>query len=208
MKRTMSITVACAVMISTAVAGSAAVIGDTNWADSVDAYSGNIQNFGGEMMTVSTEFWLTGPSDADANGNGYAWDAGDSDYVGGWRSGAPDEFIIIQWDTGISDLAGDDLVIRQYAGGMASANVLASVDGISFTQIGAIGGGTPGYFSDAAFDFAGLFGDDVHYVKVERVGNGPQTGMFFDSFAGVPEPTTFALLGCGAATLIRRRNRK
>ena len=202
----MSTIMVCTVMIATAVAANASVIGDMNWADSVEDYSSKIQNYGGTIMTSSTEFWLTGPSDADCDSNGYAWDSGDPDYVGGWRSNAPNEYMVVKWETAIPDVAGDDLTIRLYAGPATSANVLASVDGMDFTQIGTIGSGTAGYLEDVMFDFAGKFANDVHYVKVLRVGNGPNTGIFCDSFAGVvPEPTTLTLLGCGVIALIRRR---
>jgi len=194
------------VAAATAASANAGIIGNTNWADSVFDYSSNIQNYGGTLMTEATEFWVTGLSDADVDGNGYAWDAGDLDYVAGWRSNAPGEYIILEWNTGIPDLVGDDLTIRLYGGPSASASVFASTDGTEFTQIGTLGGGTPGYLRDESFDFAGMLGDDVYYVKVERIANGPQTGMFFDSFAGaVPEPSTLALLGVGILGLIRRK---
>jgi len=206
---TRALMIACALLGSMAIPASAAVVNGTNWADSVGAYSGNIQNYGGTMMSSGTEFWLTGEPDADADENGYAWDVGDPDYVGGWRASAPSEFIVMEWNLGIPDLVGDDLTIRRYGGPSASANVLASVDGTSFTPIGTIGGGTPGYLTDATFDFAGLFADDVQYVRVERIGNGPQTGMFFDAFGGiVPEPATLSLLGIGAVALLRHRKHK
>jgi len=195
------------VVAAIATSANAGIIGNTNWADGVFDYSSNIQNYGGTLMTEATEFWVTGPSDADVDGNGYAWDAGDLDYVAGWRSNAPGEYIILEWNTGIPDLVGDDLTIRLYSGPNASASVFASTDGTAFSLIGTLGGGTPGYLRNESFDFAGLFAEDIHYVKVERVANGPQTGMFFDSFAGavVPEPSTLALLGVGIFGLIRRK---
>ncbi|MEW6200024.1 MAG: PEP-CTERM sorting domain-containing protein [Planctomycetota bacterium] len=173
----------------------AEIIDGINWADDVYSYSANIQNYGGELMTPSTEWWLTGPPDADCNGNGYAWDPGDQDTVAGWRAAMPDEYVTMYWETGIPDLAGEDLVIRLHGGPSAAADVFASVDGGVFGFIGAIGGGTPGYFRDEAFDFAGLFAESVHYVKVLRTTSGPQTGMFFDAFGGnVPEPSSLALM--------------
>ncbi len=204
--RTLAMMTVLAMATTTSV--TAAVIEGINWADDAAEYSSKIQNYGGTLMDASTEWWLTGPSDADVDGNGYAWDAGDLDYVGGWRSNAPNEYITMYWETGIPDLAGDDLIINMYGGPGASANVFAGIDGKSFTPIGSIGGGTAGYFRDETFNFAGLFGEVVQYVRVERIANGPQTGMFFDSFAGaVPEPATFVLLACGTCALIRRKNR-
>ncbi len=186
----------------------AAVINGQNWADSAYEYTTNIQNYGGELMsTNSSTWWVTGVSDADVDGNGYAWDAGDNDYVAGWRANAPGEYIIVKFDIGLEDLAGNDLVIHIYGGSSASASVLASTDGSSFTEIGTIGSGTPGYFCDETFDFAGLFGSDVHYVKVLREANGSKTGMFFDSFASVPEPATMTMLVCGAAAMLARRRK-
>ncbi len=182
----------------------AEMIGGQNWADAVTDYTANIQNYSGEIMSAATEWWVLGPSDADVNGNGYAWDDGvDQDYVAGWRSNAPGEYLIVEFDTGLADVQGNDLVIHMYCGTSADASVLASVDGISYTEIGSLEPGTPGYFSDEEFDFDGAFASDVHYVKVVRVANGPQTGMFFDSFASVvPEPGTMSLAALGLGSLL------
>jgi len=194
------------VLCATAAMAAASIRQGVNWADEVVDYSSKIQNYGGVLMSDATKFWGTGAPDADANGNGYAWDIGEPDYVAGWRTTDAAQYIIVKWDVGIADLSGDDLTIRMYGGPSASATVLASNDGVDFTQIGTIGAGTPGYLRDETFDFAGLFTDDVHYVKVLRVTSGPQTGMFFDSFGGtVPEPTTMVLLIGGGAVLLRRR---
>lgn len=197
-----------AAMLTAALGAEAAIVGSYNWADRVEGHSGLIQNYAGTLITPGTEFWLTGPGDADADSNGYAWDPGDPDYVGGWRSNAPSEFIIMQWDQGIPDLIGNDLIIRLYSGPSASANVLASVDGTVYEAIGTIGGGASGYLSEVAFDFGGLLSGDARYIRVERVGNGPQTGMFFDAFAGVvPEPASLTLLGCGLLFIFSRHRR-
>jgi hypothetical protein len=186
---------------------SAAIIEGVNWADEVASYSANIQNYGGQLMGPTTEWWLTGPADCDVNENGYAWDPEDQDTVGGWRGGTPNEFITMYWETGIPDLVGDDLAIHLYIGPSASADVLASVDGSQFELIGATGGGTAGYLREETFDLAGLFADDVRYVKVARTASGANTGMFFDAFAGnVPEPSSLLLLSAAALVLRRRHD--
>jgi len=179
-------------------------IGGVYWADDVVEWSGAVQNYGGTLMSWDTTWWLTGPSDADVDGNGYAWDPGDDDFVAGWRSSG-EASVTVYFLEAIRDRAGSDLVIHKYAGPNAIANVYASSDGIDYVQIGSMDGGTPGYFVDVYLDFAGLV-DEVHYVRIERVASGPQTGTFIDSLAAVPEPSIVALVGLGAiAALVRRR---
>lgn len=186
-----------------AVSASAAIIDGQNWADSVSTWSGSVQNYGGTLMDADTTWWLTGPSDSDVDENGYAWDDGvDNDYVAGWR-GAGSAYITMYFDTALDDIQGDDLVIHLYGGSGADASVWASSDGSSFTNIGSIGGGTPGYFCDEVFGFNGLV-DSVHYVRVDRIASGPGTGMFFDSFASVPEPASMTLLVFGSLGLLSR----
>lgn len=174
----------------------AEIINGVNWADDVNNYSVNIQNFFGTKMDASTEFWVTGAPDADANGNGYAWDEVDPDYVAGWRGGASGEFIIVHFDIGLVDVSGDDLTIRCYGGPKTNCTVLASTDGANYTEIGSIEGGTSGYLSNETFDFDSQFAEAVHYVKVLRVMVGKDSGTFFDAFGGtsVPEPGTIVLL--------------
>ncbi len=184
----MALSIAGAVLASAQVARADLI----DWADDVEAYSSMIQDYGGTIMDESTTWWLAGPPDGDDT----------HDFVGGWRSNAPDEYILMHWDTAIPDVPGDDLVIRRYGGPSAEANVLASVDGSTFTNIGTISGGTPLVFQEDWLDFDGQLEGNVSYVKVERVANGPKTGMFFDAFGGtaVPEPATMALLLTAAGT--------
>ena len=169
----------------------AEIIDGVNWADQVSDCTANIQNYGGVLVGPDTEWWLTGPPDADVNGNGYAWDAIDQDTVAGWRASNPAECVTMYWEGGLPDLAGDDLLVHFYAGPYAQADVLASVDGATFRLVGTIGGGTPGYLREETFDFDGLFDECVHYVKVLRLATGPQTGVFFDAFGGGVLPGDF-----------------
>jgi len=182
------LSIALAVLSSARVAGAAMI----DWADDVEDYSSSIQNYASIMMDESTTWWLTGPPDGDIG-----------DYVGGWRFNAPNEYIVMHWETAIPDLPGDDLMIHLYGGPSAVANVLASVDGSTFTNIGTLDGGIPLEFRQESFDFDARFGADISYVKVERVAIGPQTGMFFDAFGGVdtPEPGATTLLLTAAAFL-------
>ena len=194
-----------------ATSSQAVLINGQNWADSVTSYTSQIQNYGGTLMDSTTEFWVLGQSDADQDNNMYAWDAGDPDYVAGWRGNSVNQEIVVGFNTALDDIAGDDLVIRMYCGSGAQASVFVSEDNSSWTSIGSITGsqgqvpGKPGFLYDAAFDFSGLFSGDAYYVKVHRDTAGPQTGMFFDSFASVPEPATMLILGIGAAFLRKRK---
>ena len=195
-----------------ATSSQAALINGQNWADSVTSYTSQIQNYGGIFMDSTTEFWVLGQSDADRNGNMYAWDWDfDQDTVAGWRAGNADEQIVVKFDTALANVAGDDLVIRMYCGKTANASIWVSEDNTNWTSIGSIVGamaqvpGTPGCLYDAAFDFAGLFSGSASYIMVHRetIGNG--SGMFFDSFASVPEPATIFILGIGAALLRKKK---
>ena len=184
-------------IFTTVLFSSQAVKADIMWADSVADYTSNIQNYTGDKMSAATEFWATGAPDADVDGNGYLWDTADLDYIAGWRSNAAGEYLVVYFNTALPDVVGDDLHIYLTSGENAGANVLASVDGGNYTQIGAIGPGIAGDLRDDTFDFAGLFESGVHYVKLERVGNGSKSGMFFDAIGGetaVPEPGTLVLL--------------
>ena len=191
----------------------ATLINGQNWADSVTSHTGAIQNYGGTMMDSSTESWVLGQSDADQTNNMHAWDfaEGDLDNVAGWRGGSANQEFVVKFDSALTDITGDDLVIRMYCGKKASASVFVSGDNSSWTSIGSIVGiplqvpGKPGFLYDAAFDFSGQFSGDVHYVKVHRETVGASSGMFFDSFASVPEPATMFILGLGAVCLRRKK---
>jgi hypothetical protein len=207
-----TLAVVALVAAATAASANASIIGDTNWADEVFEYSSKVQNYGlhasPEMMSASTTWWLTGAPDADVDGNGYGWDAGDQDSVGGWRSFGLEHFIV-KFNQAIPDGAGDDLKLVTYGGlnGVSSVYASPTENEADFVKLGEIGAGTVGYFVDVWFDFASLV-DDVHYVKVVRDVDGPQSGRFYDAIGGVvPEPATLALLGVGAGTLgfIRRK---
>ncbi len=170
-----------------------------NWDNSVADCSSCLQNYASAALESSTHWWLTGAPDADST----------HDYVAGWRSSAPNEYITMYWDTGIADVAGNDLAIRLYGGPKASAVVWASTDGNEFTQIGTIGSGATGVFQAEYFDFAGAFSGNVSYVKVTRGADGAGTGMFFDAFgaAPAPEPSTIAILATGVVALMVLRRR-
>jgi len=176
----------------------------TRWTDAVvPGWTGGIQNFGQTAMTEETTWWLTGPSDCDVDGNGI-WDpVTENDYMAGWRAGGAASFTVA-FSEAVEDIDGADLVIHLFSGSSALGNVLASSDGSTFVQIGTVGAGTPKHFRDEYFDFDGLI-DNVHYIKLERVDAGPNTGAFFDSFAAVPEPGTIGLMMLGAAAALRRR---
>ena len=186
----------------------AEMIGSLNWADTVEDYTANIQNFNWVLMDSSTEWWLTGGPDATSNPPAGIV----NDYVGGWRGDFAGEYIIMEWNTPLVDLSGDDLIIRLFSGGKTVtnnifANVLASDDGTNFVNIGTIGKGSSLVFRNETFDFAGQFSGGVSHVKVERVATGSGTGIFFDAFGSVPEPGSilFLLTGIGSLVMYRRR---
>ncbi|MBN1590072.1 MAG: hypothetical protein JW888_11195 [Pirellulales bacterium] len=156
----------------------AAVVGDQNWADDVEIYTENIQNYAHVLMDDSTTWWLTGPPDATQT----------DDFVGGWCANAPGEYIVMHWASPLVDLPGDDLVVRLFSGPAASAEVLASVDGVTYTSIGTLGGGTPLAYREEMFDFDERFAGDVSYVMLQRDANGPQTGVFFDALGSTVVP--------------------
>ncbi len=206
-----SLIVACVVMANSLVTAQADIIGEMNWADELVEWSSEIQNYGvysaAEKISTTTGWWLTGVPDADQNGNDYAWDTDvDRDTVAGWRSFGM-EYFTVGFDQAISDGAGNDLKLVTYGGPKGSASVWASPTNNEndFVKLGSIEGGNAGFFSDVWFDFAGLV-DEVHYVKLVREADGPQTGRFFDAIGGVvPEPSTLSLLALAALAVTRRK---
>ncbi|MBN2296009.1 MAG: hypothetical protein JXM70_26490 [Pirellulales bacterium] len=163
------------------------------WTDDVEEYSSQIQNYGWTIMDDTTEFWLEGEPDCDADENGFAWDPGDPDYVGGWRASHKGQYIVVHFDTPLWDGPDNDLGIALYGGPIGKATVWASTDGTSYANIGTLGGGTQGYLRNEFFDFGGLIASSVHYIKVvrddEAIGSG--SAMFFDAFGGVYMPADF-----------------
>ncbi|MBN1511768.1 MAG: PEP-CTERM sorting domain-containing protein [Phycisphaerae bacterium] len=177
---------------------------DYVWADSVVGWNGGIKNFGGELMTSETSWWLTGLPDCDQNGNGYAWDAEDNDYVAGWKMPFAGDQFTVALGAPIHDGAGDDVLVVGYRGPACLASVQASADGISFTELGTIGTGTPGYLDDFWFDLGGL--TDVRYIRVERATGAANSACFVDAVGAVPEPATgLLLLGLGTLSVLSRR---
>ena len=202
----------------------AAVINGQNWADSVSDWSGGIQNYGGTSWNSQggnpSTCWVTGVPDADFDGNGYALDAVDNDYVAGWKLTGGAYFILF-YETALVNMPGDDLAVKVYGGENCEATVSGSTDGSSYTPIDIIAGeekqipGKSGFFHEEGatgldkyitLDFGLL--DDLHYIKVERSVDGPKSGMFFDAVGSVPEPLTIVLLACGGLGVLSRRRNK
>ena len=191
------------VMLAGFVATASAEYTDYVWADSVDGWGGQIKNFASELMTEETTWWLTGLPDCDQDGNGYAWDTGDNDYVAGWKMPYASDWFTVAFDTPIQDGAGDDVLVVGYRGPACLTSVQASSDGTNFTELGTIGAGTPGYLDDFWFDLGGL--TDVRYIRVERASSEQYSAAFVDAIGAVPEPTSGLLLVLGGLCAMARR---
>jgi hypothetical protein len=191
-----SIIVTCLVALAVALCSTAdaEMVGGQNWADDVADFNAGIQDYAGTTMDDSKAWWLTGAPD---------------DYVAGWRGGGAADYIVMHWDSPLADEQGDDLVIRLFGGPKASALVLASVDGVDYTQVGVLGKGSPEVYREERFDLGGQFDAGVSFVKVERTASGNGTGMFFDAFGSVsvPEPGIAAMSALGFACLLSGRRR-
>lgn len=198
-------------------AASATVVGDQNWADSLAAWSGNIQNYSGTATGAVALAYVLGPPDCDVDGNGNAWDPGDNDYVAGWKGTGEASFTVC-FETALLNIDGDDLAVKVYGGPNCRADVYGSADGSGFELIGSIAGakghfpGKAGFFHDAGaagldryvtLDFGAL--DNLHYIRFDRCASGQGSGMFFDAVGSVPEPATLFLLILGGAGLYRFR---
>ncbi len=170
---------------------------DQNWANSLTVWSGNIENYNGTRTGADALAYVLGPPDSDVDGNGYAWDAGDNDYVAGWK-GKGDASFTVYFESALLNVDGDDLVVKLYGGANSKADVYGSIDGSSFEIIGSIVGmkgqipGKPGFFHEAGasgldryvtLDFGTL--DNLHYIRFDRAVSGEGSGMFFDAVGSV-----------------------
>jgi hypothetical protein len=202
----------------TAQTADACLVGGQNWADSVVAWSGSIQNYNATATGADALAYVLGPPDSDVDDNGCAWDACDNDYVTGWK-GAANASFTLYFETALLNIEGDDLAVKAYGGANCKADVYGSVDGSSFELITSIAGaqgqipGKAGFFHEVGaagldryvtLDFGSL--DNLHYVRFDRVVCGSGSGMFFDAVGSVPEPATVLLLAVGSLGLLRRRN--
>jgi hypothetical protein len=113
---------------------SAALVSGQNWADTMAAWSGNIQNYNGTETGAIAAAYVLGAPDSDVDGNGYALDACDNDYVAGWK-GIGDVSFTVYFETALLNIDGDDLAVKMYGGPNCQADVYGSVDGSSFEMI-------------------------------------------------------------------------
>lgn len=185
--------------VLTARLANASLVDGQNWADSLVAWSGSIQNYNGTSIGEDALVYVLGPPDSDIDGNGYAWDADDNDYVAGWK-GTADASFTLYFEVALLNIDGDDLAVKVYGGATCKADVYGSVDGNSFELIGSIAGakghipGKQGFFHEpdateldryVTLDFGIL--DNLHYIRFDRVVSGQGSGMFFDAVGSVPE---------------------
>jgi len=205
-------------MISVEVANAGLLAGQ-NWADSVAVWSGNIQNYNGTATGAVALAYILGRPDSDLDGNGYAWDPGDNDYVAGWKGAANTSFVV-HFESALLNVDGDDLAVKVYGGPNCRADVYGSVDGSGFELIGSIAGakglipGKPGFFHNpgaiglekySKLDFGTL--DNLHYIRFDQAVSGAGSGMFFDAVGSVPEPATVLVMAAGWLGLLRFRRR-
>jgi len=121
----------------------------------------------------------------------------------GWAAGVSQSYVILGWSAGLG-AQNTNILARlngaTLSGGMWSGGGLTGADNGQFIGLSPIGNGAAGGGA-SGFPAFGLFG------APSGQGNPIQTGYSL-YVVNVPEPTTFALAGLGAAALVIFRRRK
>lgn len=127
--------------------------------------------------------------------------------VSGWPAGVTNSFIVVGWSGNLghdwatvsAEMTGSTHSGGKWSGGSYPASANNEFLGYSAISFGAAGGGASG---NPAFS--------LWNTAVNAQGNPLNTGFTLDivSAAVIPEPSTFALAGFGAAALLIFRRRK